>query len=287
MKKDKLITAVLVLVLVAGLSLLLYPTVSDWWNAVHQSYAVNDYNSKVIAMDTSAYEKLLTEAEAYNLTLLGRDNDRFGMTDEEREEYEKILDVSGTGIMATMEIPKLDVKFPIYHGTSEGVLRIAVGHVEGSSLPVGGKGTHCALSGHRGLPSARLFTDLDKMEVGDSFRIRTLYETLTYEVDQITTVLPYEMDDLAIDENEDYCTLVTCTPYGINTHRLLVRGRRVENDPALETQPAEEAPVQNPNPRRSLEMDTLTHLLVVMLALAVLLAVILIATLITDRKKKK
>ncbi len=286
MKKDTITTILLVLVLVIGLSLLLYPTISDWWNAVHQSYAVTDYNSKVIAMDTSAYEKLLTDAEAYNLTLLGRDDDRFEMTDEERAEYEGILDVSGTGIMATIEIPKLDVKFPIYHGTSEGVLRIAIGHVEGSSLPVGGAGTHCVLSGHRGLPSARLFTDLDKMKEGDTFEIQVLNDRLTYQVDQIVTVLPYEMDELAIDETKDYCTLVTCTPYGINTHRLLVRGHRVENAPALETQPKETQAPQPEDTGHTMEMEKLLHLLTLILVLAAGLTVLLIILLATNRRKK-
>ena len=151
------------------------------------------------------------------------------MTDEERTKYESLLNVSGYGIIGYIEIPSINCSLPIYHGTDEAILQIAVGHIEGTSLPVGGSGTHCVLSGHRGLPSARLFTDLDKMVIGDTFLMRVLDETLTYEVDQIRIVLPYEMDDLEIEEGKDYCTLVTCTPYGINSHRLLVRGHRIEN----------------------------------------------------------
>ena len=151
------------------------------------------------------------------------------MTDEERAQYESLLNVSGNGIIGYIEIPSINCSLPIYHGTDEAILQIAVGHIEGTSLPVGGSGTHCVLSGHRGLPSARLFTDLDKMVIGDTFLMRVLDETLTYEVDQIRIVLPYELDDLEIEEGKDYCTLVTCTPYGINSHRLLVRGHRIEN----------------------------------------------------------
>lgn len=153
------------------------------------------------------------------------------MTEEERAEYESLLNVSGNGIIGYIEIPMIQCSLPIYHGTEESVLQIAVGHIEGSSLPTGGAGTHCVLSGHRGLPSAKLFTDLDQLAEGDTFILRILDETLTYEVDQIRTVEPYELDDLGIEEGKDYCTLVTCTPYGINTHRLLVRGRRVDNQP--------------------------------------------------------
>ncbi len=286
MKKDTITTILLVLVLAIGLSLLLYPTVSDWWNSMHQSWAVASYQGKVVELDTSAYEKLLTEAQAYNRTLLSRDDGRFMMTDEEREAYNGILDVSGTGIMATIEIPSIGVSLPIYHGTSDGVLQIAAGHVEGSSLPVGGPGTHCALSGHRGLPSAKLFTDIDRLKEGDTFRIRVLYDTLTYEIDQIKVVLPYELEDLAIDENQDYCTLVTCTPYGINTHRLLVRGHRVENAPEEETQPEATQPTQPQIRRNTIEMEKLSHLLILVLGLAVVLTILLIILLLTGRRKK-
>ena len=179
-------------------------------------------------MDQELYEKLWSEAIQYNKTLTNHPN-RFEMTEEEKQKYDKLLNVSGNGIMGYIEIPAIDCFLPIYHGTNEAVLQTSIGHLEGSSLPTGGAGTHCVVSGHRGLPSARLFTDLDKLKEGDRFVLKVLDRTLTYEVDQILTVDPYDLEALAIDPQQDYCTLVTCTPYGINTHRLLVRGRRVED----------------------------------------------------------
>lgn len=214
--------------LLAGLSLLLYPTVSDYWNSFHQSRAIASYAEQVAQIDNNVYDQLWADAESYNRTLWGKEN-RYELSDEELTEYESLLNVSGNGIIGYIEIPSIGCSLPIYHGTDEAVLQIAVGHIAGTSLPVGGQGTHCALSGHRGLPSAKLFTDLDKMVDGDIFVLRVLDETLTYEVDQILIVEPYEMDALEIEAGKDYCTLVTCTPYGINTHRLLVRGHRIEN----------------------------------------------------------
>ena len=206
---------------------MLYPTVSDYWNSLHQSRAIAGYDAAVSKLDTSRYDEMLEEARAYNEAIRANPS-RFMPTEEETEWYKSLLDVSGTGIMAYVEIPKLGTRLPVYHGTDDAVLQIAVGHIEGSSLPVGGEGTHSVLSGHRGLPSAKLFTNLDEMETGDTFLIHVLGEKLTYEVDQILTVLPHEIEALAIEEGQDYCTLVTCTPYGVNTHRLLVRGHRVE-----------------------------------------------------------
>ena len=221
-------TILLVLILLTGVSLLLYPTVSDYWNSFHQSQAIASYVEAVAEIDNTNYEKMWQEAVAYNEKL--KDNSgRWTPTDEELEEYERLLNVSDTGIMGYIEIPKIKVSLPIYHGTDEAILQIAIGHIPGSSLPVGGKGTHCVVSGHRGLPSAKLFTDLDQLEEGDLFMMRILDETLTYEVDQVRIVEPEELSDLEIDEDKDLCTLVTCTPYGINSHRLLVRGHRVEN----------------------------------------------------------
>ena len=221
-------TILLVLILLTGVSLLLYPTVSDYWNSFHQSQAIASYVEAVAEIDNTDYEKMWQEAVAYNEKL--KDNSgRWTPTDEELEEYERLLNVSDTGIMGYIEIPKINVSLPIYHGTDEAILQIAIGHIPGSSLPVGGKGTHCVVSGHRGLPSAKLFTDLDQLEEGDLFMMRILDETLTYEVDQVRIVEPEELSDLEIDEDKDLCTLVTCTPYGINSHRLLVRGHRVEN----------------------------------------------------------
>ena len=228
MKKKDFSTIALIVVFFVGVSVLLYPTVSDYWNSLHQSQAIATYADSVENMDEQDYEKLWDAAVSYNQKLF-QSGHGLGLKDEEKEEYNELLDVSGTGIMSYIEIPKIKCSLPIYHGTDEGVLQIAVGHIEGSSLPVGGLNTHCILSGHRGLPSAKLFSNLDKLEEGDIFMIRTLDQTLTYEVDQIRIVLPDEVEDLKIEEGKDLCTLVTCTPYGINTHRLLVRGHRIEN----------------------------------------------------------
>ena len=241
MKKNRgnsMTTLFLVLMLFAGLSLLLYPTVSNYWNSLHQSRAIAAYVEQVAQIDNETFDQLREQARAYNRTLIGKAY-RYDMTRQEREEYLGLLNVSENGIIGYIEIPDIHCELPIYHGTDADALQIGVGHIEGSSLPVGGESTHCAISGHRGLPSAKLFSDLDKLTVGDRFSLRVLDDTLTYEVDQIHTVLPGEMDELEIVEGEDYCTLVTCTPYGVNTHRLLVRGHRVENstdkEPALVT----------------------------------------------------
>ena len=233
MKKKDFSTIALIVVFFVGVSVLLYPTVSDYWNSLHQSQAIATYADSVENMDEQDYEKLWDAAVSYNQKLF-QSGHGLGLKDEEKEEYNELLDVSGTGIMSYVEIPKIKCSLPIYHGTDEGVLQIAVGHIEGSSLPVGGLNTHCVLSGHRGLPSAKLFSNLDKLEEGDIFMIRTLDQTLTYEVDQIRIVLPDEVEDLKIEEGKDLCTLVTCTPYGINTHRLLVRGHRVANQEEAE-----------------------------------------------------
>ena len=233
MKKKDFSTIALIVVFFVGVSVLLYPTVSDYWNSLHQSQAIATYADSVENMDEQDYEKLWDAAVSYNQKLF-QSGHGLGLKDEEKEEYNELLDVSGTGIMSYIEIPKIKCSLPIYHGTDEGVLQIAVGHIEGSSLPVGGLNTHCVLSGHRGLPSAKLFSNLDKLEEGDIFMIRTLDQTLTYEVDQIRIVLPDEVDNLKVEEGKDLCTLVTCTPYGINTHRLLVRGHRVANQEEAE-----------------------------------------------------
>ena len=231
--KKHLSTIALILVLLAGVSLLLYPTVSDYWNARHASKAVADYTQNVQALDQDAYDELLAAAEDYNRSLLTRENGFF-LTEEQQAQYESLLDISGTGIMGYIEIPSINVSLPIYHGTSDSVLQIAVGHLDWTSLPVGGESTHCVLSGHRGLPSAKLFTNLDQIVEGDTFIIRVLDEVLTYEVDRILIVEPEDVTALQIESGKDLCTLVTCTPYGINSHRLLVRGHRVETAQAEE-----------------------------------------------------
>ena len=227
-KKSSFVTAILIAAFFIGALLLLYPTISDFWNSFHQSRAIASYAEQVADLDENAYDRLWEDARTYNKTLGDRMN-RFVMAEEQKKAYAALLNIADNGVMGYIEIPKVRCNLPIYHGTDEAVLQVAIGHVPGSSLPVGGESTHCVLSGHRGLPSAKLFTNLDELETGDVFMLRVLDETLTYEVDQIRTVLPNELGDLAIVEGEDYCTLVTCTPYGINSHRLLVRGHRVEN----------------------------------------------------------
>lgn len=222
-------TMILILILVVGLSLMLYPSFSNWWNEAHQSRAIAAYSQEVSKLDENRYDELWQQARKYNRSLVGREN-AYLLDDSQKAEYERLLDVSGMGIMGYIEIPSLKVSLPIYHGTEESVLQVAVGHLEWTSLPVGGKSTHCVLSGHRGLPSAKLFTDLDRLVVGDRFRLGVLDQVLTYEVDQILIVEPQDTEALLIEEGKDLCTLVTCTPYGINTHRLLVRGHRVETE---------------------------------------------------------
>lgn len=227
-KANHITTIVLVLILLVGLSLLLYPSVSDYWNSFHSSRAISAYAEDVANLDEAQYEEMWSAARAYNRALAERSTN-FALSDAQKEEYEKLLDISGVGIMGYLEIPELNMSLPIYHGTEESVLQIAAGHLEWSSLPVGGESSHCVISGHRGLPSAKLFTDLDKLQEGDVFVLRVLDEVLTYEVDQIRVVEPSQVSDLEIVEGSDLCTLVTRTPYGINTHRLLVRGHRIEN----------------------------------------------------------
>ena len=273
-KKSSFVTAILIAALLAGALLLLYPTISDYWNSLHQSRAIASYAEQVADLDDNMYEQLWADARAYNETL-GSSTSRFVMTDEQKKVYDALLNIAGNGVMGYIEISKIKCNLPIYHGTDESVLQIAIGHVQGSSLPVGGAGTHCVLSGHRGLPRAKLFTDIDQLTEGDVFLLRVLDETLTYEVDQIRTVLPDELDDLAIEEGKDYCTLVTCTPYGINSHRLLVRGHRVENQASASTI------------RVTADGMQIEPLLIAPLVAAPMLLVLLVIVLIPHRTKKK
>lgn len=231
MKKNK-IGILLVLMLFIGVCGLLYPSVSQYWNSKTQTKAIENYREILDSLQPEDYDAFFEEAENYNAKL---NELNFPLTDYHRlEGYNDILDLSGTGIMGYVSIPKLGVELPLYHGISAEVLNVACGHLEGTSLPVGGENTHCVLSAHRGLPHAKLFTELDKMEVGDTFTITVLNRTVTYQVDQIKVVLPNETNDVQIVAGEDLCTLLTCTPYGINSHRLLVRGTRIENAaPAL------------------------------------------------------
>jgi sortase A len=227
MKKD-LSTKILIIVLLIGLSLILYPSVSNYWNSFHQSRAIAEYVENVAQMSNEEYNRVLSDARAYNVKLSKKGN-MFELSDEEQREYESMLNISNNGAMSYIQIPSINCTLPIYHGTSDDTLEVGVGHIPGTSLPVGGESTHCVLSSHRGLPSARLFSDLDQLVEGDLFMLTTLDETLTYEVDQILIVTPDDTSALKIEDGQDYCTLVTCTPYGVNTHRLLVRGHRVAN----------------------------------------------------------
>lgn len=225
--KNRITTVLLALVFLAGLSLLLYPTVSDYWNSFHASRAVAAYAQEVADLNGAEYDALLEAARDYNARVPERSN-TFALTEAEQAEYQSLLNMDGTGIMGYIEIPNIKLSLPIYHGTEESVLQIAVGHLDWSALPVGGEGTHCVLSGHRGLPSAKLFTNLDQLREGDTFTLRVLDEVLCYEVDQIRIVEPQDTAALLPEPGQDLCTLVTCTPYGVNTHRLLVRGHRIE-----------------------------------------------------------
>ena len=220
-------TIVLVIILLVGVGILLYPSVSDWWNSMHATRAIASYVTAVEDLSGQEREAMLEAAREYNSRLANGVN--FTHTDEQRAEYDSLLDITGTGIMGYVQITSIGVNLPVYHSVDEAVLQIAVGHIPGSSLPVGGERTHAILSGHRGLPSAKLFSDLDQIVEGDTFTLNIMDQTITYMVDQIRIVLPEETDELAITDGKDYCTLVTCTPYGINTHRMLVRGKRIDN----------------------------------------------------------
>ena len=227
-KKGDASTALLLLIFLAGLSLLLYPTVSNWWNSRHQSQVISSYTQSVSQLNTEKYAALRAEAEDYNRALWEMGT-VYTLPPELLEQYEGLLNVSGTGVMGYIEIPAIDCTLPIYHGTDEAVLQVAAGHLEWTSLPVGGESTHSVISGHRGLPSAELLTHIDQLTQGDKFYVHVLDGILEYRVDQIAVVEPNDTSLLHITEGKDQMTLVTCTPYGINSHRLLVRGERVEN----------------------------------------------------------
>ena len=243
-KRVDWVTVIMVAVMVAGALIIAYPTFSDWWNSYHQTRAIASYVSAVEETDQETIDKMLAEAHAYNERLLAKPN-RYVMTDAEKVEYESILDLTGTGVIGYIQISSIGVNLPVYHGVAESVLQVAIGHIEGSSLPVGGPSTHAAVSGHRGLPSARLFTDLDKLVEGDTFMLTVLDQTLTYEIDQIRIVEPQDMSDLNIVQDADFITLITCTPYGINTHRLLVRGHRIANIDGTAIIPPEAVQIPN------------------------------------------
>lgn len=226
-KRVSFSTILLVVIMLAGMGIFLYPTISDWWNSMHATQAIAGYVDAVKGLSKEDKAKMLKAAKKYNDSRPNGAN--FNLSEADYAEYEKILDLTGTGIMGYIQIPSIGVDLPIYHTVEESVLQIAVGHIPGSSFPIGGKRTHAVLSGHRGLPSAKLFSDLDQLKEGDIFTVTVLDRVVTYQADQIRIVLPEETDELAIEDGKDYCTLSTCTPYGINTHRILLRGHRIKN----------------------------------------------------------
>lgn len=237
--KRKKTTIILLVGFFIGLSVLLYPTISSYWNSKTQSEAIVDYEAMLAQYKPEDYSALFEAANQYNQQLRAL-NDPY-LEHDQLTDYYDILNVSGTGMMGYITVPKISQELPVYHGTSEGVLSVAVGHVEGSCLPVGGESTHCVVSAHRGLPTAILFTHLDRMEIGDTFQFTILDRTITYEVDQIRIVEPNDTSLLQIVDGKDYCTLLTCTPYGINTHRLLVRGHQVDTSQSRNLYIANEA----------------------------------------------
>lgn len=270
-KRISLSTIILVIILLVGLSVMLYPTVSDWWNSRVQSQAIANYDSAVEQIDDKHYDEIMNKAHEYN-SEIAKINSPFSNPDAVPG-YEDILNISGTGIMGYITIPVINVQLPIYHGTSEEVLNVAAGHLQGSSLPVGGDTTHSVISAHRGLPSARLFSDLDRLNVGDTFTITILDEILTYEIEEINIVLPTEISKLAISSGNDYVTLMTCTPYGINSHRLLVRAHRIET-------------VYPHNVKVSADALKIDPMLVVPGICAPLLVVLIISWIISGKKRR-
>ena len=273
MKKDNLSTILLVMVLVIGLSMLLYPSFSDYWNSFHQTRAIATYTEYVQHLDENRYDEIWKDALEYNENLASRET-KFVLSDEELELYHETLNVAGDGVIGYVDIPLIQCSLPIYHGVDEAVLQVGVGHLEWTSLPTGGESTHSVLSSHRGLTSAKLFTELDKLREGDLFMLRVLDELFTYEVDQILIVEPHELNALTIQKGKDFCTLVTCTPYGVNSHRLLVRGHRVEN-----TEETEIIRVTND------AVQTEPTIVAIVLAIPVLLILLIIV--LMPRKKSK
>lgn len=226
--KKHISTIILAAILLIGIGMLFYPSLSDYWNSFHSSRAIGAYTEAMAEMDDESYEELWAAARSFNEMIYQR-HGIYELSEEERTEYNSLLNIAGNGIMGYINIPSIKTSLVIYHGISETVLQVGAGHLDYTSLPVGGANTHAGISGHRGLVSAKLFTNLNELVEGDIFTINVLDETLTYEVDQILIVEPDVTDPLLPEEGMDYCTLITCTPYGINSHRLLVRGHRIDN----------------------------------------------------------
>ncbi len=268
--KKRLAGAFLCVMFLVGAFLLLYPSVSNFRNDLRHARAINEYSDAALKLSSSIQKTIWADAENWNRKR-GESGGGLALPEEEIPRYESLLDPAGTGMMGYIEIPRIDCSLPICHGTDETALQTSVSHIPGSSLPVGGENTHCVLSGHRGLPSAKLFTDLDQLAVGDTFQLKVLDKTLIYEVDQILTVLPEDVSALGVENGKDLCTLVTCTPYGVNTHRLLVRGHRIENpDAVLESDAAQIKPI-----------------CFAVLAAVLLLLILLTAVLMKTRKRGK
>lgn len=259
-----------------GLSVLLYPAISEYINEKHASRMIETYNAKLASYSEQEFSALFAAADAYNRTL--RDTPAAFFDPSLAEGYSGTLDITGTGIMGYVTISKIGVELPIYHGVADTVLAVGAGHLEGTSLPVGGASVHSVLSGHRGLPSAKLFTDLNKLQIGDRFTVTVLNRVLTYEVDQIKTVRPTDTGDLQIASGQDYCTLLTCTPYGINSHRLLVRGVRVSSP---------DAPAQRPGVFVSNEAFRISTMLVAAVVLIPMLTVLMIALIVRDNQTRR
>ena len=272
--KKALIIIVVVLILSAGLGLILYPTLSDYYNRIHRSGAIVEYAQTINAFDDDEFDRMWDTAVRYNEQL-------YNMTrgiepkPEERIDYNSVLNVTQNGMMAYIDIPKIKCHLPLYHGTDEGTLQSNAGHIDTSSLPVGGENTHCVISGHTGLPSAKLFTNLETLQIGDTFMLTTLGEILTYQVDQVLVVLPWEADALQIVPGKDFCTLVTCTPYGVNSHRLLVRGHRIPTTRIIEEEVYTFQETQERDLRTPLFIAIGVVLLIVVAVLVILMVLVI------------
>ena len=280
--KSKILGMLIILLFAAGYVTLNYPVFGTLYNQIHEGKVIESYDHTVHTMDKERRKKYLEEAQAYNI-MLAKENpqllDAFSQETKKSDSvYNRVLNMEESGVMGALEIPKISLYLPIYHGTSEAVLQAGVGHFWGTSLPVGGENTHTVLTGHRGLPTKTLFTNMDKLEEGDIFYIKVLDETLAYQIDQILTVLPEETDALAIESGKDYATLVTCTPYAINTHRLLVRGHRI---------PYEEATVQEPDVNVKPELSFTAKVLIITVIVIFIGLILTVIYSIRDRKRRK
>ncbi len=271
--------AVGVFALLVGLALVLYPTVADKINDVVNKKAIGEYQRQLQTVDNSAYEAMLNDVAAYNAKLFHAKPYIGELTAEEREKYEKLLNLDGTGVMGYIEVPKAKIYLAIYHGTEESVLQTGVGHLEASSLPLPGESVHTVLTGHSGLPSARLFTDLDQLSIGDTFTLHILNEVLTYRVEYMARVSPEELEDMRIEEGQELCTLMTCTPYGINTHRLVVTGRRIDTPSASEDEPEQPSVIQ--------PLTSKWNRWFLLLPAALFVGVVVIVFVVRWRKKRK